>query len=57
MLKKAVLAFFNAGSRKCDFRLPCVFNDLASLKTAVHPCTAAQAVEKRRFFNSLLWKL
>jgi len=48
-LKKAVLAFFNAGSRKCDFRLPHVFNDLLSLKTTVHPCTAAQAAEKRRF--------
>ncbi|HHC72499.1 MAG TPA: hypothetical protein ENK54_06320 [Thiotrichales bacterium] len=46
MLKKAILAFFNAGSRKCDFRLPHVFNDLRSLKTAVHPCTAAQAVEQ-----------
>jgi len=49
MLKKAVLAFFNAGSRKCNFRLPHVFNDLASSNTAVHPCTAAQAAEKRSF--------
>ncbi len=48
MLKKAILAFFNAGSRKRDFRLPLIsmFNDLASLNTAVHPCTAAQAVEQ-----------
>jgi len=50
MLKRAVLSYFNAGSRKRDFRLPHVFNDQASLKTAVHPCTAVQAAEK-------LWKL
>ncbi len=30
-LKKAFLAFFNAGSRKCDFRLPHVFNEASSL--------------------------
>ena len=49
MLKKAVLAFFDAGNRNSDFRLPHVFNELTSLKTAVHPCTAAQAAEKRCF--------
>ncbi|HHC71721.1 MAG TPA: hypothetical protein ENK54_02410 [Thiotrichales bacterium] len=49
MLKKAFLAFFNAGSRKCDFRLPHVFDDSPSLKTAVHPFNAAQAAEKRCF--------
>ncbi len=31
MLNKAVLALFNAGSRKCDFRLPHVFNEGSSL--------------------------
>ncbi len=40
MLKKPSLAFFNCGSRKCDFRLPCIFNDLGSLKMAARPCAA-----------------
>ncbi len=31
MSKTAILAFFDAGSRKCDFRLPHVFNETGSL--------------------------
>ncbi len=48
----AVLAFFDAGSRKCDFRLPYVFNDLPSLKTAVLPRTAYR-LSKNAVFRQL----
>ncbi len=52
MSKMAVLAFFDAGSRKCDFRLPYVFSDLGSLKTAVLPRTAYR-LSKNAVFRQL----
>ncbi|HHC71748.1 MAG TPA: prepilin-type N-terminal cleavage/methylation domain-containing protein, partial [Thiotrichales bacterium] len=50
MSKRAVPAFFDTASRERGFRLPPVFNDSMSSKTAMPPCTAHRP-PKNRFFQ------